>query len=140
LAESPLLNMRVVADAMKEENGNATKALRRVLGDAIEQLKPDDARSFTAPEWMLYNILELKIIQGQKVRDVARKLVMSESDLYRKQRAAFDEVARIVMDMEKEARQREEAETDSPNDSRNTSDAADAAFIDVAVTEAPAQP
>jgi truncated hemoglobin YjbI len=110
LAESPLLNMRVVADAMKEENGNATRALRRVLGDAIEQLKPDDARSFTAPEWMLYNILELKIIQGQKVRDVARKLVMSESDLYRKQRAAFDEVARIVMDMEKEARQREGSE------------------------------
>jgi len=95
---------------MKEENGNATRALRRVLGDAIEQLKPDDARSFTAPEWMLYNILELKIIQGQKVRDVARKLVMSESDLYRKQRAAFDEVARIVMDMEKEARQREGSE------------------------------
>jgi truncated hemoglobin YjbI len=110
LAESPLLNMRVVADAMKEENGNATRALRRVLGDAIEQLKPDDARSFTAPEWMLYNILELKIIQGQKVRDVARKLVMSESDLYRKQRAAFDEVARIVMGMEKEARQREGSE------------------------------
>jgi hypothetical protein len=69
-------------------------------------LKPDGTRSFTATEWMLYNILELKIIQGQKVRDVARRLVMSESDLYRKQRAAFDEVARIVMDMEREARQR----------------------------------
>jgi hypothetical protein len=54
----------------------------------------------------------LKIIQGQKVRDVARKLVMSESDLYRKQRAAFDEVARIVMDMEREARQRETTEDD----------------------------
>lgn len=106
LTESPLVNLHVVADAMKEENGNATKALRRVLGDAIEQLKPDGTRSFTATEWMLYNILELKIIQGQKVRDVARRLVMSESDLYRKQRAAFDEVARIVMDMEREARQR----------------------------------
>jgi hypothetical protein len=107
LAESPLLNLRVVSEAMEEENGNATKALRRVLGDAIEQLKPDGARSFTVPEWMLYNILELKIIQGQKVRDVARKLVISESDLYRKQRAAFDEVARVVMEMEREARKRE---------------------------------
>lgn len=106
LTESPLVNLHVVADAMQEENGNATKALRRVLGDAIERLKPDGTRSFTATEWMLYNILELKIIQGQKVRDVARRLVMSESDLYRKQRAAFDEVARIVMDMEREARQR----------------------------------
>ena len=91
---------------MKAENGNATKALRRVLSDAIERLKPDGQRSFTAIEWMLYNILEQKILQGQKVRDVARKLVMSESDLYRKQKAAFAEIARIVADMEREARNR----------------------------------
>ncbi|PJF46719.1 MAG: hypothetical protein CUN48_12375 [Candidatus Thermofonsia Clade 3 bacterium] len=108
LAESPLLNLRVVGEAIKQENGNATKALRRVLAEAIERLKPDGARSFTAAEWMLYNILELKIMQNMKVRDVARKLVMSESDLYRKQRAAFEEVARIVAEMEREARRREQ--------------------------------
>lgn len=106
LAESPLLNLHVVAEAMKQENGNATKALRRVLYDAIEQLKPSGARSFTAAEWMLYNILELKVIQGQKVRDIARRLVMSESDLYRKQRAAYQEVARVVLEMERAARER----------------------------------
>jgi hypothetical protein len=121
LTESPLLNLRVVAEAMKVENGNATKALRRVLGDAIEQLKPDGARSFTAAEWMLYNILELKILQTMKVRDVARKLVMSESDLYRKQRAAFDEVARIVMEMEREARTREQDQPDEPAQSDSDS-------------------
>ncbi len=108
LAESPLLNLRVVSEAIKQENGNATKALRRVLAEAIERLKPDGTRSFTAAEWMLYNILELKIMQNMKVRDVARKLVMSESDLYRKQRAAFEEVARIVAEMEREARKREQ--------------------------------
>jgi hypothetical protein len=108
LAESPLLNLRVVSETMKQENGNATKALRRVLAEAIERLKPDGTRSFTAAEWMLYNILELKIMQNMKVRDVARKLVMSESDLYRKQRAAFEEVARIVAEMEREARRREQ--------------------------------
>lgn len=107
LANSPLMNLKVVADAMQANNGNATRALRAVLTDAIERLKPDGARSMTAAEWLLYNILEMKIIQGQRVRDVARKLVMSESDLYRKQRAAFEEVARIVMDMEREARERE---------------------------------
>jgi hypothetical protein len=122
LAESPLLNLSVVAEAMKDENGNATKALRHVLGDAIEQLKPDGTRSFTAAEWMLYNILELKIIQGQKVRDVARRLVMSESDLYRKQRAAFDEVARIVMEMERDARTKSAA----PSNSSASTDSASA--------------
>jgi len=111
LAESPLLNLRVVSEAMKQENGNATKALRRVLAEAMERLKPDGTRSFTAAEWMLYNILELKIMQNMKVRDVARKLVMSESDLYRKQRAAFEEVARIVAEMEREARKREQQTT-----------------------------
>jgi len=108
LAESPLVNLRIVSEAMKQENGNATKALRRVLGEAIERLKPDGTRSFTAAEWMLYNILELKFIQSHKVRDVARRLVMSESDLYRKQRAAFEEVARIVSEMERDARQRDQ--------------------------------
>ncbi|MDW8351397.1 MAG: histidine kinase N-terminal 7TM domain-containing protein [Anaerolineae bacterium] len=116
LAESPLINLRVVSEAMKQENGNATKALRRVLSEAIERLKPDGTRSFTAAEWMLYNILELKIMQNMKVRDVARKLVMSESDLYRKQRAAFEEVARIVAEMEREARRREQQAAWSSSD------------------------
>ncbi len=104
LANSPMMRLRVVADALEANNGNATKALRAVLFEAIERLKPDGTRSFTATEWLLYNILEMKIVQGQRVRDVARKLVMSESDLYRKQRSAFEEVARIVLEMEREAR------------------------------------
>ena len=107
LTNSPLMQLKIVADALEAHNGNATKALRAVLTEAIERLKPDGTRSLTATEWLLYNILELKIIQGQRVRLVARKLVMSESDLYRKQRAAFEEVARIVLEMEREARERE---------------------------------
>lgn len=104
LAGSPMMKLKVVTDAMEANNGNATKALRAVLTTAIERLKPGGTRSLTAAEWLLYNILEMKIVQGQRVRDVARKLVMSESDLYRKQRAAFEEVARIVLEMEREAR------------------------------------
>jgi hypothetical protein len=113
LTNSPLMNLKVVTDAMEAHNGNATKALRAVLTEAIERQKPDGARSLTAAEWLLYNILEMKIIQGQRVRDVARKLVMSESDLYRKQRAAFEEVARTVMEMEREAREREAREREA---------------------------
>ncbi len=114
LAGSPMMKLRVVTDAMTDNNGNATKALRAVLTRAIERLKPEGTRSFTATEWLLYNILEMKIVQGQRVRDVARKLVMSESDLYRKQRAAFEEVSRIVMEMEREARSRPDKITETP--------------------------
>jgi len=54
----------------------------------------------TTSEWLLYNILELKFIQGKRVRDIAHRLAMSESDLYRKQRVAIAEVARILREME----------------------------------------
>jgi hypothetical protein len=59
----------------------------------------------TTAEWILYNILELKFVQGKRVRDVARRLAMSESDLYRKQRVAIENVARSIASMEEEARQ-----------------------------------
>jgi hypothetical protein len=57
----------------------------------------------TTAEWILYNILELKFIQGRRVRDVARRLAMSESDLYRKQRVAIENVARTISTMERAA-------------------------------------
>ncbi len=49
-----------------------------------------------------FNILEMKFVEGRKVRDVATRLAMSEADLYRKQRVAIEEVARIVLDMERQ--------------------------------------
>jgi hypothetical protein len=71
-----------------------------VLAQAIENLKPEGQRSLTTTEWILYNILEMRFLQGRKVRDVARRLAMSESDLYRKQRIAIEEVARQIEEME----------------------------------------
>ena len=67
----------------------------------------------TTAEWILYNILELKFIQGQKVRDVARRLAMSESDLYRKQRVAIENVATTISRMEEAAHSNQETSSDS---------------------------
>lgn len=103
LTQSPLMRLRIVQDAVQEYRGNPTKALRAILERAIEQQKPPGERSMTTAEWILYNILELKFIQGQRVRDVARRLAMSESDLYRKQRVAIENVARAVSNMERQA-------------------------------------
>jgi hypothetical protein len=52
---------------------------------------------------MLYNILEMKFLEGRKVRDVALRLAMSEADLYRKQRVAIEAVARAIAEMERQA-------------------------------------
>jgi hypothetical protein len=103
LTKSPLLHLQVVQEAADQQGGNPTKGLRQVLDRAVEQQKPEGERSMTTAEWILYNILELKFIQGQKVRDVARRLAMSESDLYRKQRVAIENVARAISNMEQEA-------------------------------------
>lgn len=101
LTESPLLNLQIVQSSITQ-HGSPTKALRAVLENAIESQKPDGEPSLGRPEWVLYNILELKFLQGIRVRDIARRLAMSESDLYRKQRVAIENVARAISKMEAE--------------------------------------
>ena len=102
LTTSPLLSLHVVERATREHDGNALQGLQTVLKQAIERLRPDGQRRMTAPDWLLYNILELKFVQGRRVRDVARRLAMSESDLYRKQRIAIEAVAQMLAEMERE--------------------------------------
>lgn len=102
LMDSPLMRLRVVREAILQNEGSPVNALRATLRRAIDRMRPEGERRFTA-EWMLYNILELKFLEGRKVRDVALRLAMSEADLYRKQKVAIEAVARAVADMEREA-------------------------------------
>lgn len=100
LTESPLLRLRAVRQIADEHGGNPVNALRTILRQGIERVRPEGERRFTA-EWMLYNILEMKFVEGRKVRDVAMRLAMSEADLYRKQRVAIEAVAQAITEMER---------------------------------------
>jgi hypothetical protein len=100
LTGSPLLSLRVVQEALAENDGSPVRALRAVLTQAIEKQRPDGERRMTATEWLIYNILDLKFVQGMRVRDIAQRLAMSEADLYRKQKLAIEEVARTLSEME----------------------------------------
>ena len=104
LSESPLLQWRVVQQ-VREQAGyeHPVHALRDVLRDAVERLRPAGERRFTA-EWLLYNILDLKFLKGHKGREVARRLALSEAELYRKQKVALEELVRVLLDMEHQAR------------------------------------
>ena len=102
LTRSPLIRLRVVSELLSEAEDDPTKALRLVLGQAMERLRPEGKQNFTAPEWLLYNILEMRFIQGRRVREIADRLAMSESDLYRKQRVAIGQLARVLTEMEQE--------------------------------------
>jgi hypothetical protein len=101
LTQSPLLQLEIVRKTFDEHNDNPANALRAILRQAVDSVRPAGERRFTA-EWILYNILEMKFIEGRKVREVATRLAMSEADLYRKQRVAVEEVARIILEMERQ--------------------------------------
>jgi len=101
LTQNPLLNLQIVQQALIEHNDNSANALRSILRQAIDNVRPEGERRFTG-EWILFNILELKFVEGRKVREVATRLAMSEADLYRKQRVAIEEVARVMIEMERQ--------------------------------------
>ncbi len=106
LSDSPLMNLEVVQQTVEEHDGNAVNALRAILRRGVDKIRPEGERRFTG-EWILYNILEMKFIEGRKVRDVASRLAMSEADLYRKQRVAVESVAKMLLEMETEIKQSE---------------------------------
>ena len=98
LTQSPLTELKIVKDAMSKGE-TAANALREILRNAIESLKPSGEKRYTA-EWLLYNLLSLKYYDGVKVRDIAHRLAISEADFYRKQRTALDLLARRLQEME----------------------------------------
>jgi len=103
LTESPMIHMQVIKDAAENLEGNSANAMRAVLREAIDRTRPEGERKYTG-EWILYNILEMKFMEGRKVREIALRLAMSEADLYRKQRVAIESVAKMILEMENNAR------------------------------------
>ena len=102
LTETPLMTYKAVQLAVNENDGNQANAMRSVLKRAVERIRPEGERRYTA-DWILYNIIELKFLEGKKVREVAQRLSLSEADLYRKQRIAIEAVAREILEMENQA-------------------------------------
>ena len=104
LTNNPLMRLQIVQQLAEDNEGNAANALRALLRRAVDQVKPQGERRFTT-EWILFNILEMKFIEGRKVREVAGRLAMSEADLYRKQRVAVEAVAKAILEMETQSQE-----------------------------------
>jgi N-terminal 7TM region of histidine kinase len=103
LTDSPLLRLQVVQQILSEHEDNPSNALRAILREAIDHVRPEGERRYTS-EWILYNILMMKYMEGHKMREIAQRLAMSEADLYRKQRVAIDAVASAIREMEQTIR------------------------------------
>lgn len=102
ISQSNLLDLQVVRQRTQNDAETPVNALRKQLADAISELKPHGERSMMSPEWTLYNILQLRFLENRRVREVARRLSMSEADLYRKQRVAIEAVTDLILEKERE--------------------------------------
>lgn len=101
LADSQLLQLNIVQQELARNGSSPTHALQSILTRVIDSLKPEGERSLMNNDWVLYNILEMRFVQGKKVGDVAPQLAMSEPNFYRKQKSAIEEVARQLWELEK---------------------------------------
>ena len=104
ITQSNLIKLQIVQSRMTSDADTSVNALRKLLEDSIATLKPAGERKMTSPEWTLYNILQLRFLEKKKVRDVARRLSMSEADLYRKQRIAILAVTDLILQQERDTR------------------------------------
>ena len=100
LSQNPILQLKIVKDNANQKQETPVNALREILRTAIDKLRPEGERHYTN-EWILFNLLDLKYLAGWKVKDIARKLSLSEADLYRKQRVAISAVSRQIVEMER---------------------------------------
>ena len=101
LSDNPLLKWRIVREAAAANNDNEVNGLRSVLKTALEELRPEGERSATG-EWTLYNLIDYKFFEKMKVKDIVRRLSMSEADFYRKQKVAVEAISKVIIRMENE--------------------------------------
>ena len=66
LSENPLLKWRIVQETAAESCENEINSLRAVLKKALEELRPESERQ-AGGEWTLYNLIDLKFFEKQKV-------------------------------------------------------------------------
>ena len=104
ITQSNMMTLRVVQNSIQNAQETPVNALRKLLEEAIGALKPEGERKMMSPEWTLYNILQLRFLEKRKVREVARRLSMSEADLYRKQRIAIMAVTDLILKQERQLR------------------------------------
>lgn len=87
------LGRRLVADP----GASRGRALQRLLGDAIAELKPAQDTG-SAHAWRTYRYLFLRYVQAQTPREVARDLGVSERQARRTYREAVDALASLLWD------------------------------------------
>jgi CheY-like chemotaxis protein len=72
------------------------RVLRRVILDAIQDMKPPPDSPHDTVAAARYQFLYLRYVKGLSIDDMARQLALSERQLYRRQRDALDRVTAVI--------------------------------------------
>jgi tetratricopeptide (TPR) repeat protein len=103
LAASPLASLALV-EASRREQPSTADALRKVLLDAIKQLKPaKGAVDWQSPAWQPYLIFHAQTVDGWSHTRLAAELAVSKSEYYRLRRKALAQLAETLAVREHEA-------------------------------------
>lgn len=103
LTRSRLMELNIVQQKAQTMDNNPVNALRDVLKEHIDMLRPEGEQDMRSQEWTLYNILTLRFIESKKARETARRLYLGEATLYRKQNVAIATVADSILQAERDA-------------------------------------
>jgi len=89
----PLLEL---LDVPRGPGQSAGEALRQLLWDTIESLRPSKSILPDRPEWLSYQILWLHYVQVVDRLAICQQLALSEASFYRRQRDGLDAVTGIL--------------------------------------------
>ncbi len=119
LGQHELAKLRVVNWCMEDEEEDflthvdCGKAVSEVLIQALQKLRPPGpepkAHQIPPREWHLYVVLHDAYVLGDLNRDIMSKLYISEGTFNRTRRRAIRSVAKVLQEMERGTRRREEA-------------------------------
>lgn len=95
LQTHPLIGLLDLSPEMGESQG---EALRRLLWESIEELRPRADIPVTRTEWIDYRLLWLHFVQAHGQAETCRELGIGERSFYRRKAGAIDAVASVLWD------------------------------------------
>lgn len=88
---------KLLMQAYPETDGfQRSQALRRVLLDAIQALRPQPKTPAQSPDWRLYSLLEMRYIERLNPLEAMQQLSISKSQFFRDQARALELVTELL--------------------------------------------
>ena len=97
----PFNGLQLFQQTLLEEAGNAREATDQILFNLLETLKESHSEQA--------ELLSKRFLDGEKMRNIATSLNLSEATAYRKQSEAIEQLASILQAKEIEARKQQKA-------------------------------